>query len=44
MQILRTPNPCFEDLPDWQFAPRYTEITDAVTGQTLRLACVDEGM
>ena len=43
MKILRTPDARFENLLDWPFAPHYSEITDAATGQTLRLACVDEG-
>ena len=43
MNILRTPDSRFESLPDWPFAPHYTQILDAETGQTLQLACVDEG-
>jgi len=43
MNILRTPDSRFENLPDWPYAPRYTDITDATSGQVLRLACVDEG-
>jgi haloalkane dehalogenase len=43
MNILRTPDSRFENLPDWAYAPRYTDITDAASGQVLRLACVDEG-
>lgn len=43
MNILRTPDSRFESLPDWPFAPHYTQILDAGTGQTLQLACVDEG-
>jgi haloalkane dehalogenase len=43
MNILRTPDSCFENLLDWPFTPHYTHIADAVTGQTLRLTCVDEG-
>lgn len=42
MQVLRTPDARFEDLPDWPFAPRYQTITDA-DGTTLRLHYVDEG-
>lgn len=26
MEILRTPDECFVDLPDWSFAPTYTEV------------------
>ena len=43
MDILRTPDTRFEDLPDWPFAPHYTDITDADTSQVLRMAYVDEG-
>jgi haloalkane dehalogenase len=43
MQVLRTPDSRFEDLPDWTFPPRYLDITDAETGQDLRMAYVDEG-
>lgn len=43
MDILRTPDSRFENLPDWSFAPHYADITDAATGQTLRMAYVDEG-
>ncbi len=43
MKILRTPDSRFDDLPDWPFAPHYTDITDVATGQVLRMAAVDEG-
>ena len=43
MQVLRTPDSRFENLPDWAFAPQYATITDAATGQDLRMAYVDEG-
>ena len=43
MEVLRTPDSRFENLPDWSYAPRYADITDAATGQTLRMAYVDEG-
>lgn len=43
MQILRTPESRFDDLPDWPFVPRYTDITDAATAHALRMAYVDEG-
>ena len=43
MNILRTPDSRFDNLLDWPFKPHYTQITDAATGQSLRLACVDEG-
>lgn len=43
MNILRTPDAHFENLPDWSFHSHYTQIIDASTSQTLRLAYVDEG-
>ena len=43
MEILRTPDSRFDNLPGWPFAPHYTDITDAATGQLLRMAFVDEG-
>lgn len=43
MKILRTPDSRFDKLPAWPFTPHYTDITDAATGQVLRMACVDEG-
>ena len=43
MNILRTPDSRFENLPDWPFTAHYTQISDVATGQILRLACVDEG-
>ena len=43
MNILRTPDSRFENLPDWPFAPNYTDITDVATGQVMRMASVDEG-
>jgi haloalkane dehalogenase len=43
MQVLRTPDSRFENLPGWTFEPRYAEITDAASGQDLRMAYVDEG-
>lgn len=41
MQVMRTPDECFAGLPDFPYAPRYTEITDA--GTRLRIAAIDEG-
>jgi haloalkane dehalogenase len=38
MQILRTPEACFENLPDYDFSPHYVDIRD-----DLRLHYVDEG-
>jgi len=43
MQVLRTPDSRFENLPEWTFPPHYVDITDAATGQDLRMAYVDEG-
>ena len=43
MKILRTPDSRFENLPGWPFEPRYTDIVDPVTRQSLRIACADEG-
>jgi haloalkane dehalogenase len=43
MQVLRTPDSRFENLAGWPFAPHYADITDAATGQVLRMAYVDEG-
>ena len=43
MDILRTPDSRFESLPGWAFSPHYADITDAATGQVLRMAYVDEG-
>ncbi len=38
MDIFRTPDARFDDLPDWPFVPRYVEIADG-----LRVHYVDEG-
>jgi haloalkane dehalogenase len=37
MDLLRTPDARFADLPDWPFEPRYAEVDD------IRIAYVDEG-
>ena len=37
VEFVRTPDECFEDLPDWPYAPQYVEIDG------LRQAYVDEG-
>lgn len=42
MQVLLTPDTCFEDLDEWRYQPHYTMITDA-DGTVLRMAYVDEG-
>jgi haloalkane dehalogenase len=43
MQVLRTPDSRFENLPDWPFPALYVDVDDAATGQHLRMAYVDEG-
>jgi len=43
MQVLRTPDSRFENLPDWPFPAHYADVDDAATGQHLRMAYVDEG-
>jgi haloalkane dehalogenase len=40
--VLRTPDACFANLPDYPFAPHYAEITDERFG-SLRMHFVDEG-
>lgn len=42
MNVLRTPDDRFAALPDFPFAPHYTEITDE-SGIHLRVAAIDEG-
>lgn len=42
MQVLRTPDERFANLPDFPFTPLYTDIKDA-SGVTLRIASIDEG-
>lgn len=43
MQIERTDDSRFRDLPDWDFAPHYCDIIDAGDGTALRVHYVDEG-
>jgi haloalkane dehalogenase len=43
MQVLRTPDERFADLPDFPYAARYTDIIDAASDVRLRIAAVDEG-
>jgi len=43
MQVLRTPEDRFVGLPDFPYAPHYTEVRDAASGAALRIAAVDEG-
>ena len=42
MDILRTPDAAFTAIPDYPFAPHYTEIADA-DGTRLRIHHIDEG-
>ncbi len=42
MQVLRTPDACFEGLADWSFAPHYAQIADA-DGTSLRLCWAEAG-
>ncbi len=42
MEILRTPDERFADLPDWRWEPRYAEVR-ADDGEPVRMAYVDEG-
>ncbi len=42
MDVLRTPDERFDDLPDYPFEPRYLDITDA-DGTILRMHYLDEG-
>jgi haloalkane dehalogenase len=42
MDVLRTPDQRFADLPDFPFAPRYVEV-DSGAGATLRMHYLDEG-
>ncbi|HLL82705.1 MAG TPA: haloalkane dehalogenase, partial [Longimicrobium sp.] len=42
MQMLRTPDECFANLPGYPFAPHYVELPDG-EGGSLRMHYVDEG-
>jgi haloalkane dehalogenase len=42
MKVLRTPDQRFADLPDFPFAPHYSEVKDS-DGAALRIHYVDEG-
>jgi haloalkane dehalogenase len=42
MEVLRTPDHCFEGLPGFEFAPHYAEIPDQ-DGGALRVHYLDEG-
>ncbi len=50
MKFVRTPDACFENLPDFPFAPHYVDVADgeagaggAAGGGRLRIAYIDEG-
>jgi haloalkane dehalogenase len=43
MDVLRTPDERFAGLSDFPYGAHYTNVTDAETGMTLRIAAVDEG-
>jgi haloalkane dehalogenase len=43
MQVLRTPEACFDTLPDYPFTPHYSDVSDAATGTALRIHRIDEG-
>ena len=44
MELLRTPDDRFDDLPGWDFEPRYVEVPAAPPGtDRLRMHHVDEG-
>jgi haloalkane dehalogenase len=42
MEVLRTPDHCFDGLPDFPFEPHYAELSDQDEG-TLRVHYLDEG-
>ncbi len=42
MEVIRTPDPRFADLPDYPFEPNYVEVTND-DGSTLRIHYLDEG-
>lgn len=42
MEIVRTPDTCFEELADFQFIPQYTEVTSD-DGTPLRIHHIEEG-
>ncbi len=43
MQVLRTPEACFADLPGYDYAPSYLKIYDSLGGQLLRMHYLDLG-
>ncbi|MBM3731062.1 MAG: alpha/beta fold hydrolase [Actinobacteria bacterium] len=42
MEVLRTPDSCFEGLAEWPYAPVYTQVPSG-EGSTLRIHHVDQG-
>ncbi len=42
MELLRTPDERFSNLPGWSYPPRYSELPTGVDDSTLRIAYVDE--
>src|ERR1700751_4897295 len=43
LQILRTPDKSFADLPDYPFQPHYVDVANGVGGRPLRVHYIDEG-
>ncbi|MGB0134325.1 haloalkane dehalogenase [Dokdonella sp.] len=43
MQVLRTPDTCFDNLPGYAFDPHYVELIDTAGRPTLRMHYIDEG-
>ena len=43
MNVLRTPDDRFRDLPDFPYEPRYVDVDAGETGTRVRMAYVDEG-
>lgn len=43
MEILRTPDNRFENLPDYPFTPNYLTITDQAEDVGIRIHYIDEG-
>ena len=43
MELLRTPDECFANLPDFPWAPSYAEVTAGDGAGPARMAYLDEG-
>ena len=43
MKIIRTPDECFNNIPDYPYDPNYLEVTNPDGGESLRLHYVDVG-